>query len=792
MRRWVSPRAFAVAASLALAGAGAAAAQTAGDTQVRPVTVIGATPLPGAPVDADKMAGEVQTLSIERLSAARSPDVVPTLAASQLASVSLNDEQGSPFQPDFSFRGFEASPISGVAEGLAVYQDGVRLNEAFGDNVNWDLLPSFAVQAVTVQSDNPVFGLNALGGAVTIAMKDGLSFDGAEAEVSGGSFGDVAGHAEAGGRFGDAGFYLAAGAQHDDGFRDHSPATLRQAYGDLAYDHGRLTLHLSASAALNDIDAVGPTPVQLLAADQRAVFTFPQSMRNQAELAQLRGTYGAGQGLTLSAGLYVRGFEQHLVDGNTTDVAACGNDPGQLCLEGDGEFPDDALFDGHGAPAPASVLPAGATPGEIDFTHTRSLSYGASVQAALTRPLAGHVNSLTLGAAVDRGQTRYSAFGELGTLQDDLDVIGAGVVIDQALSPTASPPIEAPVDVTAADTYAGLYAIEVLDLTPRVSLTLSGRWNLARIGLRDRTGGALNSDDSFQRFDPGAGLAWRIAPALTAYAGYSEANRAPTPGELSCANPASPCLLDAFLVSDPPLRQVVARNVEAGLRGRFTPSPGAGTVSWSVSAFRTDSRDDILLLATDINGFGFFQNAGVTRRQGVDASLSYRGPALSLSLGYAYLDATFGDALTLASNSPAADADGLIRVAPGDRLPLSPAHRLTLSADYAVSHAFSLGGDLRWQGGQFFAGDASNQAPQLPAYATVGLHAVYRLGPRLQLFGEVQNLFDARYDTFGAFTHLDGLPPALGLTDPRTLSPAEGRSITVGARLRLSGPGPRG
>jgi iron complex outermembrane receptor protein len=765
--------------SASILAAGGAMAQTV----VEPVTVIANAPLAGAAVDADKVAGEVQTLSVDDLTHGRGPSVIAGLAAGQLASVSLNDEQGSAFRPDFTFRGFAASPISGVAEGLAVYQDGVRLNESFGDNVNWDLVPEFAVRDFTVQSNNPVFGLNALGGAVTIGMKDGLTWHGLAAELSGGSFGDVAGHVEVGRRFGDFGLYLAAGGLHDDGFRYHSPTTLRQAYGDLAYQHGKLTLHLSASAALNDIDAVGPTPVEMLRQDRKAVFTYPQSMRDEAEMVQLRGAYQATGALTIGANVYYRRFEQRLVDGNTTDVEACDNADDQFCLQGDGQFPGDALYDSHGNPVPASVLPDGATPGETDFTHTVTDSVGGTLQAALTAPLAGHANSLTMGVSVDHGQTRYTAFGELGALQDNLKVTGAGVIIDQGLSPTASPPIEQPVDVKARNTYVGVYAIDVFDITPKLSLTLSGRWNSATIALRDQTGGDLDADHGFSRFNPGVGLAYKIAAPITVYIGYSEANRAPTAGELSCADPASPCLLDAFLVSDPPLKQVVALTIEAGLRGRFHAAALPGRFTWSIAGYRTRAQDDILLLATDINGFGYFQNAGATVRQGVDASLAYKDRRLTLTLGYSFLDATFRGAQTLSSNSPAADAAGLIFVRPGDHLPLSPAHRLTLSADYDLTPAWTVGADLRWQSGQFLVGDESNQEPKLPGFATLSLHTSYQVTPRLQLFGEVRNLADARDYTYGAFTGLDGLPPTLTLTNPRTYSPSEPRAFTVGARM---------
>lgn len=319
------------------------------------VVVIANAPLPGTGIDADKFPGEAQTLSVPELTQDRAQDVLPNAIATQLSGVNLNDEQGSPFQPDFVYRGFEASPIGGIAEGVTVYQDGVRLNESFGDNVSWDLIPEFAIERFTLLSNNPAFGLNALGGAVSLEMKNGLDFQGEEAELSGGSFGNAAGDAQFGVRAGKLGFYFGVGGVRDDGFRDFSHTTLRQAYGDIAYEDGGLTLHLSASAALNDIAALGPTPVEMLARDPRAVFTSPQSMRNEMELTQLRGAYRASEKLTFSFSGYYRHYLQHLIDGNTTDVDYCANDPAQLCLEGEGDFPGDALYDTLGAPVPASV-----------------------------------------------------------------------------------------------------------------------------------------------------------------------------------------------------------------------------------------------------------------------------------------------------------------------------------------------------------------------------------------------------------------------------------------------------
>ena len=153
------------------------------------VIIVGTSPLPGSGVDLDKVPSNVQTLGASDLDPDNHSDSIPTAAARRMGSVNLNNEQGNQYQPDFVYRGFEASPISGIAEGLAVYQNGTRLNEALGDNVNWDLVPQFAVNRLTVQSNNPVFGLNALGGAVTMDMKNAFNSPGGDVEVSHGKIG---------------------------------------------------------------------------------------------------------------------------------------------------------------------------------------------------------------------------------------------------------------------------------------------------------------------------------------------------------------------------------------------------------------------------------------------------------------------------------------------------------------------------------------------------------------------------------------------------------------------------
>src|SRR5205085_5256273 len=206
------------------------------------------------------------------------------------------------------------------------------------------------------------------------------------------------------------------------------------------------------------------------------------------------------------------------------------------------------------------------------------------------------------------------------------------------------------------------------------------RFNAAHISLEDQIGSALNGTEAFNRFNPIIGGTYKMTPGLTAYAGYSEANRAPTPLELGCADPARPCIIAAFLVSDPPLKQVVSRTVEAGLRG--SRELEIGTLGWKLGAFRATNTDDILAIPSPVlQGFGYFQNVGSTRRQGLEAQVNLASKELQLYASYALVDARFLDALQVGSNSPFADINGNVQILPGNRIPAIPRNRIKAGFD---------------------------------------------------------------------------------------------------------------
>jgi iron complex outermembrane recepter protein len=728
------------------------------------IEVVGNAPVPGSEIDRDKIPSNVQTLSTSDFDHGTSPSLVDAMTRA-LPGVSRGDQTGNPFQPDFNYRGFTLSPVPGTPEGLAVYQNGTRINEVFGDMVNWDFIPEMAINRMTLEPSNPVYGLNALGGAISIEMKNGFNYQGAQGEVSGGSYGRIGTSIQAGGQKGNLSGYVAADAVNDAGWRDFSSSSqLRRVYFDLGAKAEKIEFHLSVTGADNRLGSVAATPVEMLNQRWSSVYTWPQSTHNQLAFIQASANYKPTDTLLLQANAYFRNLRQSHVDGNSTDAQPCAV-PGLLCY-GDDTTP---LLDSHGNQV-ADIY--GPNLGEIDRTWTTANSFGGTLQATDTAKIVDHDNHFVFGASIDHGLVHFTGNSELGVIDQNLGVIGTGVIIQQ---PSAD---LSPVDLDTTSTYTGIYATDTFDVTSKLSLTAGARYNIAQIKLEDQLGTALDSDSSYSHFNPIVGLTYKIVPALTAYADYSVANRAPTPLELGCSSATHPCLIDTFLIADPPLKQVVAHTYEAGLRG----SAFDQKLRWNVGVYRTTSDDDIINVSSQISGFGYFQNAATTRRQGLEAGLTYKDGPWNAYANYAYVDATFQSPLTLSSpNNPYADANGNIFVVPGDHIPAIPQQRFKTGLEYSVTQAWLVGADLNIIGRQYFIGDQSNQNPQVPAYWVVNLHSSYKINKHLEVFGLVQNLFNNHYYASGTFFDTQALSNVT-FNDPRSYVPGMPLAVYGGVR----------
>lgn len=773
-----------LAAAALLAGLGLCPAPAASDDdgapQAAPVTVVAVSPLSGTAVGVAKAPYEVRTLAGADLTVA-GPAMATDALDRRLGGVNLGADLDDPLQPDLLYRGFEASPVVGAPQGLAVYQNGVRINEAFGDAVNWDLIPPGAIGRLDVVGTNPVYGLNALGGAVVLSMKNGFDDPGGAASIEGGSFGRRMGDAAWGGHTDRFGAFVAARVLGDDGWRLASPDRVRQLYAVVSARTGRLTADLSFTGADNALDGEGATPVQELAVSRRLVFTSPQANADRLNFVTLNLGYVASPALSLQADAYVRDYRQAVANGNTTDAVACA-DPalsGQLCQ------PDAAtpLIDQRGGIPDLSA--GGTVPiGENDRQSIHTLTWGGAAQASSTARLAGLGNQLTLGVAADAARTDFASSAELGVIDAALVVLPSGFFV---ATPEGTPFTATPVSLRADDVDAGAFVTDTLDLTPRLSLTASARFNWIRISLADRRGTRLSGVNTYQRFNPAIGAAYRLPGGASIYAGYAEGSRAPTPSEIECSSPAAPCLLPSSLSADPPgLKQVVSRTFEAGLRG--SSALGRGRLTYNASLYRTKVSDDIYGVATSLSA-GFFTNIAGTLRRGGEADAAWRGERLTFWASYAYVAATFdADVLLPSPSNPRADAAGDIHVRPGDDLPGIPRQRFKLGGEYALSRRLTVGADLQVMGAQFYRGDGANLLAPLPAYAVVGLHARYDPTRHIELFARIQNAADARYATFGVLgdptgAGAPGVPAAS--PDRRFQSPAAPIAAYVGVTVRF-------
>ncbi len=725
---------------------------------------------PGGTIDADD-ATIVTAADINRTG---TPDLLAGLART-VPGLSLSDAQNNPWQPNLVYRGFTASPLQGTAQGLATYLDGARFNQPFGDTVDFDILPAVAVDSVTIKSANPVYGLNALGGAVILATKTGRTAPGLSLSAAGGRYGRAEVNAEAGWAGEHASAYVAVAENHDGGWRLFSPSTLYNGFADIGWDGAGAGLHVKAIGADTNLTGNGTSPVELLAVNRRAVFTFPDNTRNRYARISAHPWAALGDKTRLEASLYLQRLHQTTLNGDAADIEECDDDDdvGLLCLESaDGGA---ARLIGADGDSVADSLDGGNY-GVLNRSRTRTNTAGLLVQVTDRRALPAGENILTIGVSHDRSRTEFRSSTELGALTEERSVEGLGTIVAQPDGAIT------PVSLKARTRYTGLFLADTLPLVRGLKAEIGLRWNEARILLDDRIGTALDGRHRFSRLNPGLELDYAVSDAVSVRAGYAETSRNPTPAELACADEAAPCSLTNFFVADPPLRQVVAKTWEAGVSGGTAVSDWR--LKWSLSGYRATNHDDIQFIASAIRGRAYFQNVGATRRQGVEADLSARRGNWLVHAGYALTDATFRTPLVLNSpDNPSADADGQIAVRRGDRLPGIPRHRGVLAIDYG-GRGFALGGDMQTQSGQRLVGDEANLEPLTRAFAVFAVRGSVVLAGPLTLFGSISNLFDKDTATFGAFgetTEVD-LAEAPGASDPRSLGPGAPRRWMAGLR----------
>jgi outer membrane receptor protein involved in Fe transport len=374
---------------------------------------------------------------------------------------------------------------------------------------------------------------------------------------------------------------------------------------------------------------------------------------------------------------------------------------------------------------------------------------------------------------------------------------------------------ETVISLTGSNKIYGAYLTDTLSPGKLLHFTLSVRYNrntetlngysidtdIGDFGAGFDQARPLLGDHTFSRLNPAFGLTATPTDALTFYADYNEASRAPTVIELGCANPAAPCGLPNAFASDPALQQVVARTVEVGVRANLPDQ----RLAWSADVFRTVNSNDLQFVATGTNA-GYFDNVGNTRRQGLDLSLGGKEGGLNWHLTYSFVDATFQSNFEVSARSNStADARGHILVRPGDRIALIPMHTGRVVLDYELTKRWDIGGNVIATSGSYLHGNENNASQAggtngqgayisgtgwIPGYTVVNLQSTYHVTKRAEIFARLINLFDKQYATAGFLTTSSFSPYGTFIPNPdnrpheNAVAPAAPRAIWVGMRVR--------
>jgi iron complex outermembrane receptor protein len=734
--------------------------------------VIGTTPLHGVGLPADMIASNVQSATSEDVERVQALDLSDFINKT-LGSVSINSAQNNPFQPDVKYRGFTASPLVGNSQGLSAYVDGVRVNEPFGDAVNFELIPESAIASMNLMpGSNPLFGLNTLGGALSIKSKNGFTHEGHELEAYTGSFGRDSTTVSSGGNDGNFGYFATGAITKEDGWRDFSPSRVEQFFSNLSYRNESSSLDLGITLVDSDLNGNGASPVELVEMDRKAAFTHPDNTQNELRMFTLNGSHWINDAVMLSANSYYRSSDRTSFNGDGSELTVIGNEVGEEDDGAPGTL-DEVFIDN----AAAFGFANGDFVALNNSSVTKQDSYGFGLQSTFLQDLFSKQNQLIIGATYDGSDVKHASQAEIAQFTETRGTSGTGVIIDETV-------VNGKIDT---ETFS-LFFTDTMSLTEKFALTLGGRYNRIAIDISGTSGGGtqdLNETGEthvFTRFNPSVGLTYAIQDNLNVYGSYSESNRAPTSSELTCAEPTSPCAYPNAFLADPPLDDVVAKTVEAGLRGQQTD------FSWNAGVYYTELNDDLFFFQEDEDAtdnpdprfsLGNFANIDKTARAGIELGLNGQQDKLQWFANYGYVRATFEDSFAYSRGGDT------YNVSKGDRLPSTPEHNIKIGTDYAFTDKFSLGATASYYSSQYLRGDEANDDDQLSGYGVVNLHSRYKVNKNVEFFAKVDNLFDKEYSSFGLYGEPNEAPGLDSLTDERFVGTGAPRAGWIGIKVSM-------
>lgn len=698
------------------------------------IEVVEISPLDGLNLTKDKVPAPVQTATdkdIEKTNAINISDFMNR----SLGSVYVNDVQGNGFQPDINYRGFTASPLAGTPQGLSVYMDGVRLNQPFGDVVNWDLIPKSAIKSMAMMpGSNPLFGRNTLGGALSLETKDGISNQGTSVQGIGGAYGRNAYEFEHGGKNDKLGlnWFFTGNYFQEHGWRESSPSNLRQIFGKVGWQGEKSELKLTTAFNDNGLNGNGLQDFRLLNQSYTSIYTKPDITENRSLFINLEGLHQVNNRLQLTGNSYYRNIKTNTFNGDIHEEAIAHwgvTGPYQI---------DDCNDE------------ADLCNGLINTSLTQQQNWGSQGQAIFSDKLLGMDNQMLFGLGYDHSVIAFNQQSEFANMLADRSMQGVGHLNNES-------------DVSlSGDTITwSFFTQDTLSITKNLHLTAAGRYNFTSISNKDALipsgDTSLTGKSNFDRFNPSVGLTYNPLKEIGYYANYSEATRAPTSIETGCANPLVPCRLPNAMAGDPPLKQVISENWETGFRGELP-----GHVNWNLGYFRIENSNDLQFVVSPSNtAMGYFKNFGKTRRQGIEFGLDRKVAQWNYGVNYTWLEATYQSGEQLLGESNGASVAGVIDVKPGNRIPLVPQHAFKTFVDYQITPEWGTNLNVMGFSSMFVRGNENNahsaDNEEYLGSGKVSGYVILNYGLRYQpsfvkglhIFGQVNNLLDDRYKTSG-------------------------------------------
>lgn len=768
------------------------------------VEVFSNTPLKGIGLPLNKVPANIQLADPKAVKNQAGVSIADYMQ-NNMQGVTVSDMTGNAWQPEINFRGYNASSLTGNAQGLSTYIDGVRVNEPFGDVTLWDKIPSFAIDSMQmVPGSNPLFGLNTLGGAIAITTKSGRNNQGAAIEFEAGSWGRQRSLAEFGGVSKDGSVDYMIGYQHttENGWRKHSPSHVNQLFAKTGWQNDTTKLDLTYIGTDNNLIGNGFTPQNLLSGDRDQIHTRPDFTNNYSHFLALNGSHWFNDDTMFSGNVYYRKSNRQTKNGDLWEGESDGN--GTI-----GRY--TGMFD-NGEEYFGSVM---------NRSKTTQNTYGATGQVTLGQDFLGKKNQFVVGAGYDYTLLRYKQ-GERINVYDSVDNAD---VFDSSRAPIFNSPAYDPADeygvlpqtqttgLTGKQYTARLFATDTLSLNDQWHLNAGASWNFTRVDNVDTLQGprsvagdkSLTAKDSYTRLNPTVGLTHTPNDNLTFYTSYSESSRAPTSIELGCSNPANPCLLPSAMADDPPLNQVVAKTYEFGGRGLLTES-----LRWNAGVYHSMNHDDIQFTAAgSSNGAGYYKNVGRTKRQGIDMGLAGNVDKFKWNASYSYVRATYdSDVSFVSSSNSSEDADSMIYAKAGDRIPSIPEHQLKLRGQYSVTPDWTIGTNVIGYSDAYVWGNENNKhranhadcvadttscavgSGKVGGYFTVNLDTQYNIGSGWKAFAKATNIFDREYNVSGRLAETMFDSAGVYGTESKMLSvlPGAPRAAWVGLRYEFAAP----